>query len=95
MMAHPKLVVLDEPVAGVNPTMIRRIEDAILTIRREGVTLLIVEHNVDFIMGVCDRIVVLEAGRKIADGSPGLIHSDERVLAALSRPQARSRGHGA
>jgi branched-chain amino acid transport system ATP-binding protein len=96
MMAHPKLVVLDEPVAGVNPTMIRRIEDAIHTIRREGVTLLVVEHNVDFIMAICDRIVVLEAGQKIADGSPDLIHSDERVLAAyLGRKRAAEvAGHG-
>jgi branched-chain amino acid transport system ATP-binding protein len=82
MMARPKLVVLDEPVAGVNPTMIRRIEAAIHKLRQEGVTLLVVEHNVDFIMAICDRIVVLEAGRKIADGPPQLIHSDERVLAA-------------
>jgi ABC-type branched-subunit amino acid transport system ATPase component len=89
MMAHPKLVVLDEPVAGVNPTMVRRIEQAIHTLRREGVTLLVVEHNVDFIMAICDRIVVLEAGQKIADGSPDLIHSDERVLAAyLGRKRA-------
>ena len=47
-----------------------------------GVTLLIVEHNVDFIMALCSRVIVLEAGRKIADGPPGLIRSDPRVLAA-------------
>lgn len=89
MMARPKLVVLDEPVAGVNPTMIRRIEDAIHTIRKEGVTLIVVEHNVDFIMALCDRIVVMETGQKIADGSPDLIYSDERVLAAyLGRKRA-------
>jgi branched-chain amino acid transport system ATP-binding protein len=82
MMARPKLVILDEPVAGVNPTMVRRIEDAIHEIRKEGTTLLVVEHNVDFIMAICDRVIVMEAGVKIADGSPDLIHNDERVLAA-------------
>ena len=48
----------------------------------EGVTLVIVEHNVDFIMNLCSRVVVLESGRKIADGPPALIRSDPRVLAA-------------
>jgi branched-chain amino acid transport system ATP-binding protein len=82
MMARPKVVVLDEPVAGVNPTMIRRIEEVIRKLNAEGVTLVIVEHNVDFIMNLCSRVVVLESGRKIADGLPGLIRSDPRVLAA-------------
>ena len=82
MMARPRLVVLDEPVAGVNPTMIRRIEQVIHKLNAEGVTLLIVEHNVDFIMSLCSRVIVLEAGRKIADGPPELIRSDARVLAA-------------
>jgi branched-chain amino acid transport system ATP-binding protein len=82
MMARPKLVVLDEPVAGVNPTMIRRIEDVIRKLNAEGVTLVIVEHNVGFIMNLCSRVVVLESGRKIADGPPSLIRSDPRVLAA-------------
>jgi len=82
MMARPKLVVLDEPVAGVNPTMIRRIEQVIHQLNAEGVTLVIVEHNVDFIMSLCRRVIVVEAGEKIADGPPSLIRSDPRVLAA-------------
>jgi len=82
MMARPKLVVLDEPVAGVNPTMVKRIEAVIRKLNGEGVTLLIVEHNVDFIMSLCSRVIVLDAGAKIADGPPSLIRSDSRVLAA-------------
>ena len=82
MMARPKLVLLDEPVAGVNPTMIRRIEAVIHQLNAEGVTFVIVEHNVDFIMSLCRRVIVLEAGEKIADGSPHLIRSDPHVLAA-------------
>ncbi len=82
MMSRPRLVVLDEPVAGVNPTMVRRIEDVIRRLNAEGVALLIVEHNVDFIMSLCSRVIVLEQGAKIADGPPSLIRSDPRVLEA-------------
>jgi branched-chain amino acid transport system ATP-binding protein len=82
MMATPRLVILDEPVAGVNPTMIRRIEAAIQILNAKGASVLLIEHNVDFVMSLCARVVVLEAGRKIAEGPPALIRSDERVLAA-------------
>ena len=82
MMSRPRLVVLDEPVAGVNPTMVRRIEHVIRKLNAEGVALLIVEHNVDFIMSLCSRVIVLEQGGKIADGPPSLIRSDPRVLEA-------------
>ncbi len=82
MMARPRLVILDEPVAGVNPTMIRQIETAILNLNREGIGLLLIEHNIDFVMRLCQRIVVLENGRKIADGAPDQVRNDPAVLAA-------------
>lgn len=82
VMAHPRLVILDEPVAGVNPTMVRHIEQVIRALNAQGVALLIVEHNVDFIMNLCQRVVVLESGRKIAEGPPSVIRSDPRVLSA-------------
>ena len=70
MMSRPRLVVLDEPVAGVNPTMVRRIETVIRKLNAEGVTLLIVEHNVDFIMSLCSRVIVLEPGPRSPTGRP-------------------------
>jgi branched-chain amino acid transport system ATP-binding protein len=95
VMARPRLVVLDEPVAGVNPTMIRRIEQAIRKLNAEGTALVIVEHNVDFIMSLCRRVIVLDAGRKIAEGPPGVIRSDPAVLAAyLGQARAAQLGHG-
>jgi len=82
MMTRPKLVVLDEPVAGLNPTMIRHIETVIRRLNADGTALLIVEHNLDFIMTLCQRVIVLEQGCKIADGSAAAIRADPRVLAA-------------
>jgi branched-chain amino acid transport system ATP-binding protein len=95
MMTRPRLVVLDEPVAGVNPTMIRHIEAAIRKLNADGVALIIIEHNVDFVMNLCRRILVLEAGRKIAEGPPALVRSDARVLEAyLGRSRGGRADHG-
>jgi branched-chain amino acid transport system ATP-binding protein len=82
MMSDPKLVVLDEPVAGVNPT---RIHDVAAILRRanaRGITFLIVEHNVDFITSLCDHVIVLDRGAKLTEGPPREIHRDQRVLDA-------------
>ena len=94
MMTRPRLVILDEPVAGVNPTMVRRIEDVIHKLNQEGVTMVIVEHNVDFITNLCHRIVVMESGAKIAEGPPRLIRTDARVLSAYMGQGADRQGAG-
>jgi neutral amino acid transport system ATP-binding protein len=82
LMVQPKLVLLDEPAAGVNPALIEQICDRIQTWNREGLTFLIVEHNMDVIMSLCDRVWVLADGQNLADGSPDMIQADPRVLEA-------------
>jgi branched-chain amino acid transport system ATP-binding protein len=82
LMPHPKIVVLDEPVAGVNPSRIREIEMALAELNRAGETFLIVEHNVEFITNLCHRVIVLDQGKKLAEGTAKEIHTDARVLEA-------------
>jgi ABC-type branched-subunit amino acid transport system ATPase component len=82
LMPRPKLVVLDEPVAGVNPSRIREIEEAIRQLRAGGETFLIVEHNTEFIMNLCDWVIVFDQGRKLMEGTPQAVHADARVLEA-------------
>ena len=82
LMPHPKIVVLDEPVAGVNPSRIREIEAALGELNRAGETFLIVEHNVEFITNLCHHVIVLDQGQKLAEGTAAAIHTDPRVLEA-------------
>ena len=82
LMPHPKIVVLDEPVAGVNPSRIREVEVALRQLNQAGETFLIVEHNVEFITNLCHRVIVLDQGRKLAEGTAHEIHRDPRVLEA-------------
>lgn len=82
LMSNPDLVLLDEPAGGVNPTMIRFIMDLIRSLNAEGVTFLVVEHNMSFVMELCDHIVVMNQGEKIAEGPPPIIQSDPVVLDA-------------
>lgn len=82
LMTQPKLILLDEPAAGVNPTLINQICDRILSWNREGMTFLIIEHNMDVIMSLCDRVWVLAEGRNLADGTPEEIQTNPQVLEA-------------
>jgi neutral amino acid transport system ATP-binding protein len=82
LMTQPKLILLDEPAAGVNPTLINQICDHILTWNREGMTFLIIEHNMDVIMSLCDRVWVLAEGRNLAVGTPAEIQRNSQVLEA-------------
>jgi neutral amino acid transport system ATP-binding protein len=82
LMVRPKLLLLDEPAAGVNPALIEKICDRIQAWNQEGLTFLIVEHNMDVIMSLCDRVWVLAEGQNLADGPPAAIQADRRVLEA-------------
>jgi len=83
LMSDPEIVLLDEPAGGVNPTMIRFIMELIRSLNKEqGVTFLVVEHNMSVVMELCDHILVLDQGKKIAEGPPHVIQSDPAVLDA-------------
>jgi branched-chain amino acid transport system ATP-binding protein len=82
LATDPTLLCLDEPAAGFNPAEKRNLMDLIRRIRDQGYTVLLIEHDMRLVMGVTDRIVVLEFGRKIAEGAPEEIRNDPAVIAA-------------
>jgi neutral amino acid transport system ATP-binding protein len=83
LMAEPRLLLLDEPMAGVNPSVRMQLLEHILELReRAGLTFLIVEHDLDFVMRASDRVIVMADGRVIAEGSPDEVRANERVVDA-------------
>jgi ABC-type branched-subunit amino acid transport system ATPase component len=82
LMPDPDLILLDEPAAAVNPTMINQMKDHILALHGQGKTVLLVEHNMDVVMDISRRIVVLDHGQKIAEGPPAVIRRDPNVIEA-------------
>ncbi|MCK9239554.1 ABC transporter ATP-binding protein [Desulfocurvus sp.] len=78
----PRLIMLDEPAAGMNPQETRMLVDLIHAILAEGVTVVLIEHDMKLVMKICNRLVVLDHGMKIADGSPEEVRGDERVIEA-------------
>jgi branched-chain amino acid transport system ATP-binding protein len=82
LATEPKLLCLDEPAAGFNPSEKAALIELIQAIRGDGYTILLIEHDMRVVMGVTERIVVLEFGRKIADGAPDQIRADPAVIAA-------------
>lgn len=82
LMAEPTILLLDEPMAGVNPTLARRIEEHLLELRDQGLTMLMVEHELSVVERVCDPVVVMAQGRVIFEGSMAEVRSNEEVLDA-------------
>jgi ABC-type branched-subunit amino acid transport system ATPase component len=82
LMTDPTLILLDEPAAGVNRTLLNDLLAAVARLRDEGRTILLVEHDMKVVMGLCETLFVLDHGEKIAEGPPGVIQADERVIEA-------------
>jgi neutral amino acid transport system ATP-binding protein len=82
LIADPKVILLDEPAGGVNPTMITQLASRIRELNQLGITFLIVEHNMEFVMGLCEKMVVMHRGTKIAEGTPVEVRQNSAVLEA-------------
>ncbi len=82
IVTAPRLLLLDEPASGLHGADIERLGETLRTICQGGVAVLLVEHNMSFVMGIADRIVVLDSGEKIAEGPPDIVREDARVLEA-------------
>jgi len=82
LATEPALLALDEPAAGMNATETGELRRLLERIRNDGVTLLLIEHDVALVMGLCDRVAVLDYGRKIAEGAPAQVQSDPAVIEA-------------
>ena len=82
MATEPTLIALDEPAAGMNATEKVVLRALIDRIRKDGRTILLIEHDVKLVMGLCDRVTVLDYGKQIAEGTPAEVQRDEKVIEA-------------
>ena len=97
LMAGPRLLLLDEPAAGLNPSETAALRDFLVEVAEGGVTLLVVEHDMPFVNALCERVTVMNFGRVIYDGSAAGVREDEAVLEAYlgRRERKAGRGHAA
>jgi len=82
LIAEPQVILLDEPAGGINPTMINYLAGRIRMLNQRGVTFLVVEHNMEFVMDLCERVMVMHRGARIAEGTPGEVRANPAVLEA-------------
>jgi neutral amino acid transport system ATP-binding protein len=82
LIAEPQVMLLDEPAGGINPVMIAQLSERIRALNKRGVTFLVVEHNMEFVMGLCDTVAVMHRGSKIAEGNPEEVRKNPAVLEA-------------
>lgn len=93
LSSEPALLMMDEPAAGLNDAETNNLADMIMRLKKTGMTMLVVEHDIDFIMNACDKIVVMERGTKIADDRPDRVRADEQVIAAYLGRRAADAAH--
>ena len=82
LMTEPRLLLLDEPAAGVNPALLETLVDRIGALNRQGVTVLVIEHNLDVVMELCRPVLVMAGGALLAAGDPDAVRTDPRVVEA-------------
>lgn len=82
LAAEPELLLLDEPAAGLNPEETKNVTSLIHAVRDKGITVILVEHDMNVVMEISDRVVVLDSGRKIAEGLPAMIQKNDKVIRA-------------
>jgi branched-chain amino acid transport system ATP-binding protein len=82
LMAEPSVILLDEPAAGVNPVLLEVIIERIAALNRQGITFLIVEHNMELLARLCRHVFVMAAGKKLCEGAPREVTRDPRVIDA-------------
>ena len=82
LITEPRMILLDEPAGGINPALLENIMEKITDVNKRGVTFLIVEHNMDVVMNLCDPVIVMAYGKVLAQGTPDAVQNDPQVLDA-------------
>jgi ABC-type branched-subunit amino acid transport system ATPase component len=82
LMAAPKLLLLDEPMAGVNPALAEQLAQHIVELSKTGVTFLLIEHNLGIVDQICDHVIVMASGRALATGTMAQVRANQEVVAA-------------
>jgi branched-chain amino acid transport system ATP-binding protein len=82
LMVEPRIILLDEPAAGVNPALLETLLERVSALHRRGVTFLLIEHNMDVVMQLCDPVIVMAQGKVVMQGTPRQVRADARVIEA-------------